>query len=99
MTKTKWSIYTEYVHSRHIAEIVSKYFNNFSMFTGIGHWKKGKERCLVIEIIPENEYYLYGEADVTAICQEINTVNHQKCCFVTSEQVNTMVISERRQPV
>lgn len=97
MIKTRYRIYTEYVHSRHIAEIVSKYFDDYSIFTGIGHYAGSKERCLVIEIIIINDDTI--EAAIIAICREINTDNHQECCLVTSEKVDTMVIAERRQSV
>ncbi len=90
-TKMRWRIYTEYVHTRHIAKIVSKYFANYSMFSGIGHYDGKQERCLVIEIIG------FGTmVDIQAICREINTDNHQKCCLVTSETVSTMLIAERK---
>ncbi len=101
MTKTRFRIYTEYVHSRHIVEIVDKYFADYSMFTGIGHSDHHKERCLVIEIICDSGkiHVRDGkEADIIAICREINSDNHQKCCLVTSEIVNTMLIAERRRP-
>ena len=90
MTKTKWSIYTEYCHTRHIAKIVSKYFANYSMFSGIGHYENKKERCLVIEIID------YGEksTDIVTICQEINTENHQTCCLVTVEVVEAFLVKD-----
>ena len=88
----RYRIYTEYIHSRHIVEIVDKYFSDYSMFTGIGHYDHKKERCLVIEIIANAN----SEADVIAICREINSDNHQETCLVTSEAVNTMLIAERR---
>ncbi len=100
MTKTRFRIYTEYIHSRHIAEIVDKYFADYSMFTGIGHCDHIKERCLVIEIIIG---FVEGKGDghneVFAICQEINTANDQKCCLVTAESVDVMTVTERMQPV
>lgn len=92
MTKTKWTIYTEYIHSRHIAEIVSKYFADFSMFSGIGHYGGEKERCLVIEIISSDAN---DETMIIAICREINTINHQECCLVTAEQVDVMIVSDK----
>ncbi len=92
MKKIRWHIYTEYIHTRHIAKIVSKYFADYSMFSGIGHYDDKQERCLVIEIIA----FAISEADITAICREINSDNHQKCCLVTSEIVSTMLIAERR---
>ena len=92
MKKTRWRIYTEYIHTRHIAKIVDKYFADYSMFSGIGHYIGKQERCLVIEIID----FAISEADITAICREINSDNHQKCCLVTSETVSTMLIAERR---
>lgn len=97
MTKTLWRIYTEYVHTRHVAEIVSKYFADFSMFSGIGHYGGEKERCMVIEIIAGavNERPDAGKIDVITICREINTANHQTCCLATSESVDVMVISEK----
>ncbi len=88
MTKTKWRLYTEYVHTRHIAEIVKKYFSSFSMFSGIGHYENNKERCLVIEIIDEGKKL----ADIKTVCQEINAANHQTCCLVTYEEVNTILV-------
>ena len=95
MTKTRFRIYTEYVHTRHIAEIVSKYFANYSMFSGIGHYENKKERCLIIEIIAGAE----KSTDIAIICREINSDNHQDCCLVTSEIVGTMLITERRPSV
>ncbi len=95
MNKTRFRIYTEYVHTRHVAEIVDKYFADYSLFSGIGHYDGKKERCLVVEIIDSAE----KSVDVIAICREINTVNHQKCCLITSEQVHTMLVAEKGQPV
>ena len=92
MTKTRFRIYTEYVHTRHITEIVSKYFTDYSMFSGIGHYENVKERCLVIEIIDSGCYAL---EDVKAICQEINTKNHQACCLITSEIVETFLVKNK----
>ncbi len=91
MIKTRFKIYTEYVHTRHIAEIVSKYFADYSMFSGIGHYSSKKERCLVVEIIDSAE----KSVSVIAICREINTVNHQECCLITSEQVHIMLVAEK----
>lgn len=96
MTKTRWRIYTEYIHSRHIAEIVNKYFADYSMFSGIGHYDHAKERCLVIEIIAEAGI---ADANVVEICREINTANDQTCCLVTAEQVDVMTVTEKIQPV
>ena len=90
---TRWRIYTEYVHSRHIAKIVDKYFTDYSMFSGIGHYDDKQERYLVIEIITD----VYNAMiDIISICREINSDNHQECCFVTSETVNTMLIAEKK---
>ncbi len=89
MTKTKWTIYTEYVHTRHIAKIVDKYFADYRMFSGIRHYDDRQERCLVIEIITD----VYNAViDIEAICREINSDNHQEFCSVTSETVETMLI-------
>ncbi len=93
MTKTRWRIYTEYVHTRHIAKIVSKYFADYSMFSGIRHHGDDQERCLVIEI--NCDANTSKEMNIEAICQEINTVNHQMCCLVTAEQVDVMTIPEK----
>ena len=98
MAKTRWRIYTEYVHSRHIAEIVGKYFADYSMFSGIGHYSGDKERCLVIEIICDSGYtHVRNDksTDIIAICKEINTANHQTYCLITAEQVDVMTVSER----
>ena len=91
-TMTRWRIYTEYVHTRYISGIVSKYFDNYSMFSGIGHYDRHKERCLIIEIIADCE----KSVNIISICREINTNNHQECCLVTSEIIGTMLITERR---
>lgn len=99
MTKTRWRIYTEYVHSRHIAEIVNKYFSDYFMFTGIGYHCGEKERCLIIEIIANKRIRSWEDDkahdDVIAICKEINTANHQTCCLVISEQVDVMTVTEK----
>ena len=93
-TQTRWRIYTEYVHTRHIAKIVDKYFASYSMFSGIGHYDGKQERCLVIEII--TTCFRINENDIVAICREINSENHQECCMVTSETVDTILVAERR---
>ncbi len=94
MTKTRYRIYTEYIHTHHIAEIVNKYFSSFSMFSGIGHYNGEQERCLVIEIIAGMRKAI--DTDVIAICREINTINHQECCLVTNEQVNTFIVADKK---
>ncbi len=94
MTKTRYRLYTEYIHTRHIAKIVDKYFADYSMFSGIGHYSGEQERCLVIEIIV-NAVEL-DPVDIIAICREINTINHQKCCLVTNEHVNTFIVADKK---
>ncbi len=93
MTKTRWRIYTEYVHTRHIAKIVSKYFADYSMFSGIRHRGDDQERCLVIEIICD--VGTSKEMNIEAICRKINTANHQTCCLVTSDLVDVIIVAER----
>lgn len=86
MIKTKFRIYTEYVHTRHVAEIVSKYFADYSMFSGIDYNNGNNNRCLVIEIISHD----IESENIMKVCQEINSDNHQDYCVVTSEQVFVM---------
>lgn len=94
MTKTRYRIYTEYVHTRHVAEIVDKYFSSFSMFSGIGYFNGERERCLVIEIIANIKKDV--DADIIAICREINMVNHQECCLITNEQVDMFIVADKK---
>ena len=92
MTKTRFRIYTEYIHTRHIAKIVDKYFSSFSMFSGIGYYNDERERCLVIEVVTGHG----RNEDIASICREINTINHQKCCLVTSEPVNMFIVADKK---
>lgn len=89
----RFRIYTEYVHTRHIAEIVNKYFAAYSMFSGIGHYENEKERCLVIEIITDVESAL---VDIEVVCREINQANRQDCCLVTVEKVEVFYVGGKK---
>ena len=90
MTENRYRIYTEHVNLHQIQSIVDKYFKGYSMFTGMGVWDREHERCLVIEIVSDK-----SKEDVIVICRKINRINHQKCCLVTAEKIDTMYVGEK----
>lgn len=49
-----YRICTENTNYDEILKIIYGYFDGFTVLTGTGYWKGGKEHCLIIEITTDN---------------------------------------------
>ena len=84
----RYRIYTEHVNFCGIRDILDKYFDGYTTYTGMGVWQGQTERNLTIEIIvPESR-----AVDIEAACRKINRANRQACCMTTIDRVETIFI-------
>lgn len=90
----RYRIYTEHINNHGVRDIVSHYFTGFTMYTGMGIWKKEHEANLTIEIITNSESAL---VDIEVICRVINQANRQECCLVTVEKVEMFFVGGKVQ--
>lgn len=89
----RYRIYTEYINNHIVRDIVSKYFDGFTMYTGMGIWANEHEANLTIEIITDVESAL---VDVEVVCREINQANRQECSLVTVEKVDVFYVGGKK---
>lgn len=74
-----YRVYTEDTDTRpEVANLVSEYFNGFTMFSGIGFWRGKKELSLVIEIIADYN----DKHKVLRLAGEIKELNKQESVLV-----------------
>ena len=84
----RYRIYTEHVNFHGIRDILDKYFDKYTTYTGMGIWQGETERNLTIEIIvPESQ-----AVDIEAACCKINRANKQACCLITVDRVLAIYI-------
>ena len=84
----RYRIYTEHVNFHGIRDILDKYFDGYTTYTGMGVWQGETERNLTIEIITLES----RAVDIEAACRKINRANKQACCFVTVDRVLAVFI-------
>lgn len=66
-------------YRENIIEIVSRYFDGFTIVDAIGYREGKPEHSIIIEIIAENEL-----PKIRAIADEIRIANKQECVLVSS---------------
>jgi hypothetical protein len=71
-----YKIYTQ--KFANVPEIVSRYFEGFTLFEGKGYWKGEGEESLVVEVVTGDR------ANVYAMAREIKEVNKQECVLVVA---------------
>lgn len=76
-----YRLYTEDKNRETVKEIVSKYFDGYTLLSGEGVWKGNEEKSLVIEI-----YTLDHNAEhvIQKIADEIEIRNEQESVLVVS---------------
>lgn len=89
MKQAKVTIYTEFLNIGGVEDILSKYFNGFTLLSGSGYYDQIKEPSLIIEYIGSVEYI---EDVLTKICREIKKLNNQKVILTTLQDVNFKLI-------
>lgn len=77
---TKPNCYTFY--REHIIEIVSRYFDGFTLIPCLGYWQGKPENTIIIEIIAEN-----AMPQIRAIAKEIRTANKQQSVLISWSQI------------
>lgn len=77
--RTLYRIHTEDVNRNQIENIVSKYFEGYTVISATGFWKLEREQTLIIEIIGES---IKCYSKIEAIAREIKEVNSQESVLV-----------------
>jgi len=65
---------------RGVAEIVLKEFDGFTMLRGVGFWKGGEERCLIIEIFTADTVEAHDK--VARVAKEIKAYLEQESVLI-----------------
>jgi hypothetical protein len=78
-----YRIYTEDKDRDIIYALIGAYYDGFTVLPGIGFWKGGQEKCLVIEIIgcPDDM------EDIEILCKAIRETNAQQAVMLTVQEV------------
>jgi hypothetical protein len=77
----RYRIYTE--SKDNIADLVSKFFDNFTLYHGTGYYKGISENSVTIEIILP----LQDTENIDKLCNYIRIMNSQELVFCTVENV------------
>ncbi len=80
-----YRIYTENKNRDRIEELVSQYYDGFTIFETTGYWKRNKEKSLVIEVLqtePEGIYF-----NIRTLCESIRRENNQESVLLTEQEV------------
>lgn len=89
---TLYRIYTEDKNRGDVIDHVSKLFDGFTTYNGVGYWRGQAESCLVIEFISNDEA---EKTIVLQIASWIKAHNHQESVAVTEEQVKVYTVGEQ----
>jgi uncharacterized membrane-anchored protein YitT (DUF2179 family) len=82
----KYSIYTENKNKELIEQVISEYFDGFTIIESVGYWKGTKESGLIIEIICSDNMAVYR------LAEDIKTLNKQESVLVTWTNVDSQFI-------
>ncbi len=85
-----YKIYTENKNRDRIEDLVSQYYDGFTIFETTGYWKGVKENSLVIEILqtePEGMYF-----NVRNLCKGIKINNNQESVLLTEQLIEANFI-------
>jgi len=80
-----YRILTENKNQEKIAEIISQYFDGFTLIEATGYYKGKQEKSLVIEIdIGGTKYSARAAArsKIADICTDIRNLNQQECVLL-----------------
>lgn len=86
-----YRIYTEDKNRGDVIDYVSKLFDNFTTYNGVGYWRGQAESCLVIEIIKPG----MNMNSIIQIAEWIKTHNNQESVVVVSDLVAVTVVGEQ----
>lgn len=79
-----YRLYTEDKNREGIEQIISKYFDGFTLIPAIGYWKGNKEQSLIVEILSDKDVLPVVEQ----IAEEIKRVNDQQSVLIFSNAGN-----------
>lgn len=74
-----YRIYTEDVNRDRIEQICLKELTGFTITTGTGHWNGHREKCVVIDILGQEQ----DRDAVQRVASSIKTANKQESVIVT----------------
>lgn len=81
----RYRIYTE--NKKDLDKLISKYFDNFTIYQGTGYYEGIKEKCSIIEILSKLEYE-NEIIKIFALILDIKIVNEQSSVIYTYEKIN-----------
>ena len=73
-----YKVYTEYKNTLQVIELISKYFDGFTILSGFGFWKGERESSLIIEITGDYA----DKSKVLKLAAEIKILNKQESVLV-----------------
>lgn len=79
--QTRYRLYTERFDN--LAELTSRSFQGFTIFSAVGYWEGIAEQSAVIEIIAE-----HAEDKIAVLAELIRETNKQTAVMVTAEEVS-----------
>lgn len=81
-------IQTEDKNRESIEELISDFFDGFTILSGTGYWKSDKEDTLVIEVIGPEDI----RANIEHCADIIRKSNNQECVLVTEQPITTKFV-------
>ena len=76
-----YRLFTQNVNKQWICELVSQYFNGFTVFEATGYWKGCQEQSLCIEIMTDS-YDISAPSKINALSQAICLGNEQESVLI-----------------
>ena len=88
-----YRIYTENKNKAEVAEIVSRYFEGFTMYEGEGYWEGKPEPALIIEVLSDNEATSFiNKSRINAIAKRVKLLNDQQAVLCQEIANNNWLI-------
>ncbi|TES90055.1 MAG: hypothetical protein E3J87_10780 [Candidatus Cloacimonadota bacterium] len=81
-------IYTENKNQDKIEEIISRYFDGFTIYKAEGFWRLQKEKTLIIEILGESDIV----SKINSAAREIKSANNQEAVIVQKIKNNNWLV-------
>ena len=87
---TRYRLYVEDVKPEYVSNLISGNFSGFTVFSGVGYWKRDKENCACYEIIAND-----GDRGlITKIASLIRWHCNQDAVLLTVEPIETTLITD-----
>jgi len=87
-----YRLHTEDKMDDSVEQIVSAYFDSFTILHSTGYWKGSREGSLIVEIVSSSPV---AYTNLVKIAKQINRLNDQDCCMITRSEVTMDLIDGR----